>query len=51
VTGYVIVDDHPNMGALRSRLVLTDPGRGLQRADAARAVQILLRPSGRDGTG
>jgi hypothetical protein len=51
VAGYVIVDDHPNMGALRSRLVLTDPGRGLQRADAARAVQILLRPAGSGGTG
>ena len=47
VVGYVIVDDHPNMGALRDRLLLTDPGRGLQRADAARAIEILMRP--RDG--
>ena len=43
VAGYVIVDDHP-MGALGSRLLLTHPGRGLQRADAARAIQILMRP-------
>ena len=49
VAGYVIVDDHSNMGPLRARLVLTDPGRGLQRADAARALQILMRPTGRDG--
>ena len=46
VAGYVIVDDHPNMGALRARLLLTDPGRGLQRADAARAIAILTRPCG-----
>jgi hypothetical protein len=48
VAGYVIVDDHP-MGPLHPRLVLTDPGRGLQPADAARAVQILLRPHGGAG--
>ena len=53
VTGYVIVDDHSNMGALRARLVLTDPGRGLQRADAARAIEIVMRPrgDGREGNG
>ena len=44
VAGYVIVDDHPNMGTLRARLLLTDPGRGLQPADAARALAILTRP-------
>ena len=49
VAGYVIVDDHPNMGDLRARLLLTDPVRGLQPADAARAVRILLRPH--DGGG
>jgi hypothetical protein len=47
VVGYVIVDDHPNMGALGARLLLTDPARGLQRADAARAIEILMRPRGR----
>ena len=46
VAGYVIVDDHPNMGALRARLLMTDPGRGLQRTDAARAIEILMRPRG-----
>lgn len=46
VAGYVIVDDHPNMGALRSRLLLTEPGRGLEPADAARALEILRRPLG-----
>ncbi len=51
VTGYVIVDDHPTLGALRSRLLLTDPGRGLQPADAARAVRILRRPHGGAATG
>jgi hypothetical protein len=54
VAGYVIVDDHANMGALRSRLLLTESGRGLQPADAARAAQILSRPhddAGTDGAG
>jgi hypothetical protein len=46
VAGYVIVDDHANMGALHARLLLTHPGRGLQRADAARAIEILMRPRG-----
>jgi hypothetical protein len=41
VDGYVIVDDHVDMGDLRSRLVLTHPGHGLQPADAPRAVAIL----------
>ncbi len=44
VAGYVIVDDHPNVGALRGRLLLTDPARGLERAHAKRAIEILLRP-------
>ena len=54
VGGYVIVDDHSSMGALGARLVLTDPGRGLQRADVARAVRILTRPyesAATDGAG
>ena len=46
VAGYVIVDDHANMGALHTRLLLTHPGRGLERADAARAIEILMRPRG-----
>jgi hypothetical protein len=50
VAGYLIVDDHPSMGPLRPRLLLTHPGRGLQRSDVARAVEILMRPS-EDSTG
>src|SRR5262249_19224116 len=41
VDGYVIIDDHVGMGELRSRLVVTHPGRGLQPADAARAIATL----------
>jgi hypothetical protein len=41
VDGYVIVDDHADMGALGARLVLTQPARGLQPADATRAIALL----------
>ena len=41
VGGYVIIDDHSNMGELRTQLVLTHPARGLQPADAPRAIKIL----------
>ena len=44
VSGYVILDDHVDMGELRAHLVLTHPGRGLQPADAARAIATLMRP-------
>ncbi|HEY7203504.1 MAG TPA: HAD domain-containing protein [Methylomirabilota bacterium] len=50
VAGYVIVDDHPNMGPLRARLLLTHPGHGLRPSDVARAVEILTRSS-EDTTG
>jgi hypothetical protein len=43
VEGYVIIDDHVDMGALASRLVLTHPAQGLRPADVARAVATLLR--------
>jgi HAD domain in Swiss Army Knife RNA repair proteins len=43
VSGFVIIDDHVDMGALRSHLVQTDPARGLQPVDAARAIAILGR--------
>ncbi len=43
VGGYVIIDDHGDMGELRSQLVLTHPARGLQPADAPRAIEILGR--------
>jgi hypothetical protein len=39
--GFVIIDDHADMGELRSHLVLTQPSRGLQPADVARALAIL----------
>jgi hypothetical protein len=45
VGGYVIIDDHSDMGDLRTELVLTHPGRGLQPADAPRAIEILMRPN------
>jgi hypothetical protein len=44
VGGYVIIDDHADMGELRSRLVLTHSARGLQPADVPRAIEILERP-------
>jgi hypothetical protein len=44
VSRYVIIDDHVDMGALRERLVLTDPRRGLQPADASRAIEMLQAP-------
>jgi Swiss Army Knife RNA repair-like protein len=45
VGGYVIIDDHIDMGVLRAELVLTHPGHGLQPADAPRAIEILMRPN------
>jgi hypothetical protein len=44
VDGYVIIDDHAEMGALRGHLVLTQPAHGLQRADGLRAIAVLGRP-------
>ena len=41
VGGYVIIDDHADMGGLRAHLVLTHPARGLQPADAPRAIATL----------
>lgn len=47
VAGYVIIDDHVDMGELRSHLVLTHPAHGLQLADARRAIEMLLRSTHR----
>jgi len=47
VGGYVIIDDHVDMGELRTQLVLTQPARGLQAADAPRAIAMLMRPNQR----
>jgi hypothetical protein len=44
VSGYVIIDDHGDMGELGAQLVLTNPARGLQRGDAPRAIAILRGP-------
>ena len=41
VAGFVIIDDHVDMGELRHCLVQTDPARGLQPADAERAIALL----------
>ena len=47
VGGYVIIDDHVDMGELRAELVVTHPGHGLRPADARRAIEILMRSDGR----
>jgi hypothetical protein len=44
VGGYVIIDDHVDMGALREQLILTHPAHGLRPADSPRAIAILMRP-------
>jgi len=41
VGGYVIIDDHADMGELGARLVLTHPAHGLQPADVPRAIAML----------
>jgi HAD domain in Swiss Army Knife RNA repair proteins len=41
VSGFAIIDDHVDMGTLRSHLVHTDSARGLQPPDAQRALEIL----------
>ena len=42
--GFVIIDDHADMGELRSHLVLTEPGHGLQPRHVPRALEILATP-------
>ena len=44
VSGYVIIDDHVDVGALSSHLVQTHPAQGLQPADVPPAIATLLRP-------
>src|SRR5439155_12758397 len=44
VSGYVIIDDHVDMGELGTHLVQTHPAHGLQAADATRAIATLMRP-------
>lgn len=43
VDSYVIIDDHAGMGELHARLVVTHSARGLQPADAPRAIAALER--------
>jgi hypothetical protein len=43
VSGYVIIDDHADMGELRPHLVQTHPRHGLRPADALRAIEMLRR--------
>lgn len=43
VGGYVIIDDHADMGELCTHLVQTHPARGLQPGDALRAIEMLRR--------
>jgi len=43
VGGYVIIDDHVDMGELHNHLLQTHPAHGLQPADAPRAIAILMR--------
>ncbi len=51
VSGYVIIDDHADMGDLRSHLVQTHPAHGLQPADLPRALAMLMRPGPRTTRG
>jgi hypothetical protein len=44
VDGYAIVDDHVDMGDLRTRLVQTQPAQGLSPTDAPRVLAMLVRP-------
>ncbi len=44
VAGYVIIDDHGDMGELRTHLVQTHPAHGLLPADGPRAIAMLMRP-------
>ena len=44
VAGFVIIDDHADMGALRPHLALTESAHGLQPAHVPRAVALLMRP-------
>ena len=51
VGGYVIIDDHADMGELRTHLVQTHPAHGLRPADVLRAIAILMRPGPRTTPG
>ena len=44
VSGYVIIDDHVDMGELRAHLVQTHPAHGLHADDISRVLETLMRP-------
>lgn len=44
VSGYAIIDDHGDVGALRGRLVQTQPAHGLLPSDVAHVIARLMRP-------
>ena len=44
VDGYVIIDDHKDMGELGAHLVQTHPAHGLQPAEVPPAIAMLMRP-------
>src|SRR5256714_13372830 len=44
VDGYVIIDDHADMGELRTHLVQTDSAHRLRPADAPHPITMLMRP-------
>ena len=50
VGGYVIIDDHADMGELGTHLVQTHPAHGLQPADVPRAIAMLMRSRPRTTT-
>jgi hypothetical protein len=45
VTGFVIIDDHGDLGELGTHLVLTRPAHGLTPADAPQVIATLTRAS------
>jgi hypothetical protein len=44
VGGYVIIDDHGDVGELRTHLVLTQPADGLRPAHVSQVIAMLARP-------
>ena len=46
----MIIDDHADMGELRTHLVLTQPAHGLQPVHVSRALALLMRPTNGAGS-
>jgi hypothetical protein len=47
IAGYVIIDDHADMGELSSHLVQTESGHGLTPGHVERALKLLMFPGPR----